>query len=60
MTRRLTLSAMLLLGAAMLTGCANDLGAGTEAQSQRATPVPGGFAVHLNSAVTTEVGVSSH
>ena len=60
MVRRFALSAMLLLGAAMLTGCANDLGAGTEAQSQRAAPAPGGFAVHLNSAVTTEAVVSSH
>jgi len=62
MTRRFALSATLLLGAAMLSGCANEPGAaaGTEAESQRAAPVPGGFVVHLNSEVTSEVAVSSH
>ncbi len=62
MTRPLTLSAMLLLGAAMLAGCANDPHAavGAAAQSQYAVPAPGGFAVHLNSAVTSEAVVSSH
>jgi starvation-inducible outer membrane lipoprotein len=62
MTRRLSLSALLLLGAAMLSGCANDpdAAARAEAQSQHAVQAPGGFVAHLNSSVTSEVGVSSH
>jgi hypothetical protein len=60
MMNRLTLSATLLLGASILSGCTNDPGAaaGTETQSQRAPPAPGGFVVHLNSDATSEVVVT--
>ncbi len=62
MTRWPILSAMVLLGAAMLPGCANDsdAAADAEAQSQHAAPAPGGLVVHLNGSVTSEAGVSSH
>jgi len=44
---------VLVLGAAMLPGCANDPGptTGAEAQSRSATPTPGGFVVHMSGEV---------
>lgn len=62
MTRWPILSAMVLPGAAMLSGCANDPDAvaDAEAQSQRAIPARGGLVVHLDGSVTSETGVSSH
>jgi hypothetical protein len=58
--RSLSVAALLLLGAAMLPGCSYDpdAAARAEAQSHRTAPAPGGFAVHMDSAVTSEAVVS--
>ncbi len=56
----LSVAALLLLGAAMLPGCSYepDAAACAEAQSPRPAPARGGFAVHMDAAATSEVGVS--
>ncbi len=50
---------VLLLGVAVLSGCANDPGSatGAEAQSRNATPTPGGFVVHMGGSVTAAAAV---